>query len=359
VRGRLFGGLVEPGEGWKTPAGAGTTPRRNLTGRRSTEDPRGCGDDRVGQTRPRHPAGRPPRVRGRRLHEFHLRFGERKTPAGAGTTPAAAVAGAVGQEDPRGCGDDHHRPALVRPASGRPPRVRGRPGLGGVDRRDVGKTPAGAGTTPPGPPGTSGGAEDPRGCGDDCRFRPWPSITGGRPPRVRGRHPRGVRCPRRTRKTPAGAGTTSPGSPTTASTTEDPRGCGDDSKGIMQMIDPTWKTPAGAGTTERWPGNLGPSEEDPRGCGDDARATRSAVATPGRPPRVRGRLDPIRQRADDDRKTPAGAGTTTSRTTTTRAAAEDPRGCGDDKARAATDNGQRGRPPRVRGRLQEPRRTRP
>ena len=135
----------------------------------SWKDPRGCGDDRRDTGARPNVVGRPPRVRGRRQHVLPGQHVGRKTPAGAGTTASVSPAAVLIAEDPRGCGDDASMiPPTTFPA-GRPPRVRGRR-LDHVPQLPVRrKTPAGAGTTSRGSPPRRGRWEDPRGCGDDLR----------------------------------------------------------------------------------------------------------------------------------------------------------------------------------------------
>mgnify|MGYP001442432065 CR=1 FL=1 len=350
VRGRRPTRLRLPRAGRKTPAGAGTTGPGHSRPPATAEDPRGCGDDGIGAGRSWPAEGRPPRVRGRHAVGGLDDVVERKTPAGAGTTPTIWAVRCGCREDPRGCGDDRSARSARTCAYGRPPRVRGRRHPASSIRSFRRKTPAGAGTThPPLAPMTCG-REDPRGCGDDGQSSAmtWPRT--GRPPRVRGR-PVGQRLAApQTGKTPAGAGTTEGLPRRRGGAWEDPRGCGDDRAGVG-VPPPGWgrpprvrgrpwspaserarprKTPAGAGTTPARSPDFASGAEDPRGCGDDKFRFIDVRSTRGRPPRVRGR--PARRRAARclDRKTPAGAGTTSSGRCPTATPPEDPRGCGDD-----------------------------
>ena len=157
-------------------------------------------------------------------------------------------------------------------------------------------------------------SEDPRGCGDDSRDPESGSHTAGRPPRVRGRL------------------------------------AGEPGRGAVGR-----KTPAGAGTTSGRASRSKRRGEDPRGCGDDTPADLAAKTERGRPPRVRGRRSSRLHVQLAGRKTPAGAGTTPWPRSDHDARAEDPRGCGDDRRSAARRSRPRGRPPRVRGRPRWPR----
>src|SRR5436309_1008398 len=98
-----------------------------------------------------------------------------------------------------------------------------------------GKTPARAGTTSIWPSITRcwredprAGGEDPRAGGDDGTAREREHVTGGRPPRGRGRRRAQVLRPVGVRKTPARAGTTRCGATTSRGEQEDPRAGGDD-----------------------------------------------------------------------------------------------------------------------------------
>ena len=354
----------------KTPAGAGTTAPEGARAERPAEDPRGCGDDPRSGWADGVGDGRPPRVRGRRRETRREPTAARKTPAGAGTTFDRPELDRRYREDPRGCGDDWCKPGCGSAGRGRPPRVRGRHDLDGQRARPERKTPAGAGTTDGLSRQFGSFGEDPRGCGDDRTDASLTELPLGRPPRVRGRPLWWRPATPTSRKTPAGAGTTTCRWPATPPPWEDPRGCGDDA--FNNLLDAAEdgrpprvrgrpprsgtppgerrKTPAGAGTTLISSSPSGSRLEDPRGCGDDPERNREPQRASGRPPRVRGRRLDGPDRREPARKTPAGAGTTPPPGPPTRATAEDPRGCGDDPAMAFLFAVRNGRPPRVRGR---------
>ncbi len=201
------------------------------------------------------------------------------------------------------------RPLRAAWGCGRSPRVRGRRIRLRPDLRVCRKIPARAGTTRVGgQPGDQLG-EDPRACGDDgcgCAAR---GCVGGRSPRVRGRR-----------------------------------------RLELWADDAGRKIPARAGTTRARRGGTARPREDPRACGDDVRQPPGHHPQQGRSPRVRGRRGPGPGAGFGSRKIPARAGTTGRGRGSSTCCTEDPRACGDDRARRGRCLRVRGRSPRVRGR---------
>ncbi len=313
MRGRRHRRAPGPGRRGKIPARAGTTPVIRAKPAAIREDPRACEDDWQRMCPGCRYCGRSPRVRGRRLDYRKKSSNPRKIPARAGTTPGAeppagarhdgkipARAGTTvrvatpapsRQEDPRACGDDASSPLRAIRASGRSPRVRGRPYARTAPLAVPRKIPARAGTTVLSGLRTEWSAEDPRACGDDDWWMVLEEATGGRSPRVRGRPDVGDSGGRQRRKIPARAGTTH-------------------RSAVMRCRPP----------------------EDPRACGDDASAFDIPVGGTGRSPRVRGRRGGGSGRRGLTRKIPARAGTTCGSCCGSTRPAEDPRACGDDSS---------------------------
>ncbi len=177
-----------------------------------------------------------------------------------------------------------------------------------------GKIPARAGTTTHSGSFASHQAEDPRAGGDDAFIAESSTMVLGRSPRGRGRPP-----PRTPSPPPSG------------------------------------KIPARAGTTASVIGGLFGTAEDPRAGGDDARRSAGSAGHKGRSPRGRGRLRGIRGIRGTRGKIPARAGTTSPSPGSASWLSEDPRAGGDDSARPSPNRQPRGRSPRGRGRLREPR----
>ena len=131
-----------------TPADAGKTLKRRLKLGVFGDHPRGCGENVRPYIKPRQPRGSPPRMRGKPLFSALGGNNSRITPADAGKTVDKEQALVVGQDHPRGCGENAHRRQLPLQGRGSPPRMRGKlicvMPCSTVDRI----TPADAGKTP-------------------------------------------------------------------------------------------------------------------------------------------------------------------------------------------------------------------
>ncbi len=253
--------------------------------------------------------GRSPRVRGRPLHRLRARTRDGSIPAGAGETCLPPPTPGTRRVDPRGCGGDAGIPGAASGSGGRSPRVRGRHHRSDSDVGDVGSIPAGAGETATTSMRRRRVRVDPRGCGGDCLAGHAQHLRQGRSPRVRGRHL--VTC---------------------------------------LALAAVGSIPAGAGETRPRPASEWAERVDPRGCGGDfAREPRNSFRT-GRSPRVRGRRAAIRPSRAAPRSIPAGAGETQRPATPTIPTRVDPRGCGGDRAKRRYRHARSGRSPRVRGR---------
>ncbi len=214
-------------------------------------------------------------------------------------------------------------------------------------------------------------------CGDDWSVA-WSAMwPAGAPPRLRGRRAPVSRCRRRSRSTPACAGTTWWSTCPRGAPREHPRVCGDDVEesthdqpglgapprvrgrrvGWRRMGRGVGSTPACAGTTcRRWTW-ASSCTEHPRVCGDDDARRHATAQYPGAPPRVRGRRVGVRPADRGGGSTPACAGTTGTLWRAESPIREHPRVCGDDLGGVTIMRRDPGAPPRVRGRPR-PRRSR-
>ena len=297
VRGSRWSNRRSPPRSGSIPAGAGEPSARRRRGSPKRVDPRGCGGAGRRGSRSCGIGGRSPRVRGSRLG---VRPGEGQggsIPAGAGEPRGLRWGGSRGWVDPRGCGGADRKTTKLPLMQGRSPRVRG--SLLGRSRGvvDVGSIPAGAGEPAWPLEVASRRGVDPRGCGGAACRSAAPGLTAGRSPRVRGSHDDGGNTANIYGSIPAGAG------------------------------EPSVEVGQGQG------GGV-----DPRGCGGAGWHDRSASASPGRSPRVRGSLYSVFSRNRHVGSIPAGAGEPQIRCKQRQPLGVDPRGCGGAANRAVSNS---------------------
>ncbi len=210
---------------------------------------------------------------------------------------------------PRRRGDDGAPAQTSVAVSELPPQARGRRGHPGDGRRRTRATPAGAGTTPLHAPAPPIKGSYPRRRGDDIALAIGAMSVVELPPQARGRRLRHRSRPRHGGATPAGAGTT----------------C----------------RAVGAGTGGR---------SYPRRRGDDVPGGGSRNGWAELPPQARGRPCRCPGGGGCDGATPAGAGTTSSVDTTVSGSGSYPRRRGDDLHGARYGWVTRELPPQARGR---------
>ncbi len=151
-------------------------------------------------------------------------------------------------------------------------------------------------------------ADHPRACGENIQILSLTSRNFGSPPRMRGKHRRGVDIRVRPRITPAHAGKTN-----------------------LKKILVLWLT------------------DHPRACGENIFVEQQRQPLIGSPPRMRGKLlrpdTPVRE----PRITPAHAGKTAHRGRTFLSRSDHPRACGENLLPFITFRDILGSPPRMRG----------
>ncbi len=292
-----------------TPARAGQTTRFFTSGWLLPVHPRVCGADFDLFWGSHFCSGSPPRVRGRPEVAAPVPERFRFTPACAGQTSEPIIAAWGFPVHPRVCGADMQTEFCGKSLSGSPPRVRGRLFLPARSFTTGRFTPACAGQTQLQSCITGDNPVHPRVCGADVQlFHPSPMLSGS-PPRVRGRRKSGISISRGVRFTPACAGQTIRHSP-------------------ARM----------------------PNSVHPRVCGADSHVSGFRSRHFGSPPRVRGRLQSVREKQDRFRFTPACAGQTNSHRWNVALTAVHPRVCGADAVLFLLRRCHAGSPPRVRGR---------
>ena len=214
------------------------------------DHPRVCGENitkvKLGATI----AGSPPRVRGK-LHPAHqLPVPAGITPAHAGKTPAPSRNSLTGRDHPRVCGENAYASCAPGSYQGSPPRVRGKYNGGIVNNTATGITPACAGKMHSRPRRSYPARDHPRVCGENDDSYPRAHVRLGSPPRVRG-------------------------------------------KSLFALVKTVEGriTPACAGKILTTPAIRCPIVDHPRVCGENMGGASKKEASPGSPPRVRGKWD--------------------------------------------------------------------
>ncbi len=170
-----------PGVG-ATPARAGTTRRTANRSTPRTGYPRAGGDDRPLPMTDQPTDGLPPCGRGRHHLRHPIQWGERATPARAGTTAGSTATSAVVGGYPRAGGDDLFADPYGWQDYGLPPRGRGRRDLRYGVVAGCGATPARAGTTSSSRRLWRRSPGYPRAGGSDEGQRPHCGVAVGLPP---------------------------------------------------------------------------------------------------------------------------------------------------------------------------------
>ena len=332
-----------------TPACAGCTTASRTPVPGSTDHPRVCGEHR--------PRGRP----GQGTAGI--------TPACAGSTRAGRCSPCRRGDHPRVCGE--HRIGFEGAGGGvgSPPRVRGARELGPAVHVAGGITPACAGSTLRAWPATTSPGDHPRVCGEHSNALRSVGTREGSPPRVRGaRISRTPTC-KDMGITPACAGSTSPSWLTGCVTWDHPRVCGEHTHAMSSTVVPSGSpprvrgaregpgrrhlrpgiTPACAGSTAGLPAARACPTDHPRVCGEHDHKTTGAVHGEGSPPRVRGARCRVDLQEVGVRITPACAGSTGQPAARRCARRDHPRVCGEHRVEVWGYIGTDGSPPRVRG----------
>ena len=135
----------------------------------------------------RRPNGSPPRVRGKHLPRKTLGTGSRITPACAGKTMNALTITLRSTDHPRVCGENDYEPFHYWISGGSPPRVRGKQNVEEIQDWGPRITPACAGKTLSTFSALPPPADHPRVCGENIARAEMFAGQGGSPPRVRGK----------------------------------------------------------------------------------------------------------------------------------------------------------------------------
>ena len=170
-----------------TPADAGKTPLDCAFAPPKTDHPRGCGENLQKAAGYAVTGGSPPRMRGKPCCYSLFLSVFRITPADAGKTFYRTLICFCYADHPRGCGENPHNTAGNACFYGSPPRMRGKlvgQNANGVPLRI---TPADAGKTSARLSITVSTSDHPRGCGENHILLHSSSRYSGSPPRMRGK----------------------------------------------------------------------------------------------------------------------------------------------------------------------------
>ena len=153
-------------------------------------------------------SGSPPRMRGKRQNTDKTNKRTGITPADAGKTSDRYSRRRHGKDHPRGCGENRLHEGCLVVLLGSPPRMRGKLHVCGKRQQHLRITPADAGKTLYVFGLNDVGEDHPRGCGENSPFAVATRFLTGSPPRMRGKHLHRRDDVRYTRITPADAGKT-------------------------------------------------------------------------------------------------------------------------------------------------------
>ena len=227
MRGKLTGVLAVTLLMRITPAHAGKTILVTCSKSFCTDHPRACGENLNFLYIFHEQDGSPPRMRGKHGKAKVESVRERITPAHAGKTGSATANCRIATDHPRACGENSRKKSKVTIDFGSPPRMRGKPFRKGCGRARSRITPAHAGKTGALVKKTRGRTDHPRACGENGIDLAVDQLRVGSPPRMRGKPGDGGMLSGQWRITPAHAGKTDLQRDKSAHDSDHPRACGE------------------------------------------------------------------------------------------------------------------------------------
>ena len=272
-----------------TPAHAGKSKTLRRKKCLSRDHPRACGEKSGAASCICFHKGSPPRMRGKAA----------ALPCGlvvSGITPAHAGKRSCSPDDvgdfgdhPRACGEKRCILQQLRVVKGSPPRMRGKAPLPSGAFSMGGITPAHAGKSFSARWPARAALDHPRACGEKSMVCPRSGPGTGSPPRMRGKARPQQLQGFRLRITPAHAGKSESGKPSTANHTGSPPRMRGKVQIKPECPDPCRITPAHAG--KRKPPAFGATNrrDHPRACGEKENLIADFGHPVGSPPRMRGK----------------------------------------------------------------------
>ena len=272
--------------------------------------------------------GSPPRARGAVNERTADLFADRITPACAGSRLRPRAARCAGRDHPRVRGEQGCSLSPCTAIFGSPPRARGAVRVGCSATVGSRITPACAGSRAPVMPRSAAFRDHPRVRGEQAPASEPTAATSGSPPRARGADPAAAGQARAVGITPACAGSRPVRDPPGIQLVDHPRVRGEQGLPIARMrqsrgspprargaelpkhllLRRTRITPACAGSRHHRAPHVASATDHPRVRGEQAPESNQKTLTPGSPPRARGAVRLGRSRRRRRRITPACAG---------------------------------------------------
>ncbi len=189
--------------------------------------PRECGELGIGEQAVTGKTGSAPRVRGTHRKPVQVQSGYRFSPASAGNSSSSCRSASVIMVQPRECWELIKLNIERAEKYGSAPRVRGTRISMSVEESESRFSPASAGNSDLHCEGAKSSTVQPRECGELVPSRNFIFSSIGSAPRVRGTRSRGGGIGTAARFSPASAGNSRPCGRWIATTTVQPRECGE------------------------------------------------------------------------------------------------------------------------------------
>ena len=216
-----------------TPAHAGKSYHRTTEQSFEQDHPRACGEKFAFGAKLVRSLGSPPRMRGKARNSVRSLLRTRITPAHAGKRIMPLKARQSQRDHPRACGEKLIDEIQIEFNSGSPPRMRGKAAYFGGPHAQVRITPAHAGKRQFPMVWVIRLRDHPRACGEKSMLVRRPIAATGSPPRMRGKAGIGLVFMWWGGITPAHAGKSPPCNLHPSPRRDHPRACGEKTRVII------------------------------------------------------------------------------------------------------------------------------